>query len=69
MVDLSITPATIEVEAAELRALDQRDKEAAAAGAEMLRTETLAAIAEGAPNPAELARAALTTVDEDLGGD
>ena len=51
-----------------LQAPEQRDAEAAAAGAEELRTEVLAAIADGAVNARALAAAALETVSQDVGG-
>ena len=51
-----------------LQALEQRDAEAAAAGAENLRTEVLAAIADGAVDARALAAAALETLSQDVGG-
>ena len=51
-----------------LQAFDQRDAEAAAAGAENLRTEVLAAIADGAVDGRALAAAALEMVSQDVGG-
>ena len=51
-----------------LQALEQRDAEAAAAGAENLRTEVLAAIADGAVDARALAAAALEMVSQDVGG-
>ena len=51
-----------------LQALEQRDAEAAAAGAENLRTEVLAAIADGAVDGRALAAAALEMVSQDVGG-
>lgn len=53
---------------AALRQLQNDDPEGAAAGAEEIRAETLGAIADGAPNPRELAIAAHRTIDEDIGG-
>ncbi len=53
----------------ELIALSSRDRTAAAAGAEELRTETLQAIADGALNAEALAQAALQTVEQDIGGE
>lgn len=51
-----------------LAALSQADSEAAAAGADELRVETLQAIADGAPDAVALAQAALRTVEQDIGG-
>ena len=44
------------------------DPDAAAAGAEELRVDVLRAIAEGDDNNVALAKAALRTVDQDVGG-
>ena len=54
---------------AELRAGQGHDLAAAAAGAEMLRAEVLAAIAQGDGPAANLAGAAMLTIEEDIGGD
>lgn len=64
-----ITPDYISRRVGHLITLSNHDNEAAAAGAEELRTETLQAIADGAPDAVSLARAALRTVDQDVGGD
>jgi hypothetical protein len=50
-----------------LRAIEQVDKQAAAAGADMLRVEVLAAIRDGAENAMRLAHAVLETVSQAIG--
>lgn len=42
--------------------------EEGAAGAEELRVEVLQAIADGAPKAVEMAKAALRTIEQDVGG-
>jgi hypothetical protein len=66
---MKMTVAEIADRVAELRVLEARDREAAAAGAAELRVEVLAAIAGGAREARELAAAAMVTVVEDIGGD
>ena len=62
------TPDVILRRVSELIVLSSHDNEAAAAGAEELRVEVLQAIADGAPDAVELARAALRTIEQDVGG-
>ena len=50
-----------------LQELERSDPEAAAAGAEELRSETLAAIADGADDPRRLATEVMRTVAEGVG--
>lgn len=52
----------------ELQLLERTDPQAAASGADALRVETLAAIADGAADPQQLAIAAMRTVAKDVGG-
>lgn len=63
-----MTPDTILQRVRDLATLERRDCEAAAAGAEELRCEVLAAIAEGAPDAVVLAKAAMRTIEQDIGG-
>jgi hypothetical protein len=64
-----LTPADLDLRLNALRRLDETDTEAAAAGAEELRIEVLQAIADANPNAIALARIAMLTVSEDIGGD
>jgi hypothetical protein len=64
-----MTPDDVASRISALRTLGQTDLEAAAAGAEELRIEVLQEIANANPAWLELARGALTTVTEDIGGD
>lgn len=63
-----VTPDDIMLRVCDLVALCDRGPEAAAAGADELRIETLQAIAEGAPGAVALAEAALQTVEQHVGG-
>lgn len=63
-----MTPADIHARTASLIALQRTDPDAAAIGAQELRDEALAAIAEGAPDAREIAAAAMRTIEQDVGG-
>ena len=62
------TPDVILRRVGNLIVLSSRDYEAASARAEELRIEVLQAIADGAPNAVEMAKAALRTIEQDVGG-
>lgn len=65
---MSLTPADLDLRINALRRLGETDAPAAAAGADQLRIEVLQAIADANPAAIALARIAMLTVTEDIGG-
>ena len=62
-----MTPNTIAVRIASLLVLERTDRAAAEVGAEQLRCDVVAAIADGAPDTAFLSQLAVSTVVESIG--
>jgi hypothetical protein len=64
-----MTPDEARAELTRLRALVGKDDDAAAAGADQLRCQVLHEIANGNPAAIALAKVAILTCEEDIGGD
>ena len=66
---MPMSPEFVRDRVAHLRALQRADFDAAYAGADELRSQVLEEIADGNPEVAALAREALVTIREDIGGE